>query len=176
MVAEKPKSATARIDSNVNNGGGLSGPAVPDKVAFNVNEMQAKTLTFGQKAADALARQAGSWRFIITFAMTLGVWITLNSFAYIRNWDPYPFILLNLVLSCLAAIQAPVIMMSQNRQEARDRLEADADYAINVKAELELERLHRKLDRLNNDRVKELLRLQEEQMEILKAIVTAKKG
>ncbi len=167
-------------DSGQGNGGNaehleLQGPAIPEKVSINVNKVHAERLTFGQRAADGLAKQAGSWGFISGFMIILVVWMALNSVAFIKNWDPYPFILLNLVLSCLAAIQAPVIMMSQNRQEARDRLEADADYHINVKAEAELERLHRKLDHmhnkldlLNEERVKELLQLQQEQMEILK--------
>ncbi len=159
----------------------LQGPAVAEKVSVNVNKAHRESLTTGQRAADSLAKQAGSWRFIFIFLIILGVWMLLNSIAFINNWDPYPFILLNLVLSCLAAIQAPVIMMSQNRQEERDRLEADADYHVNVKAEAELERLHRKLDhmhnkldRLNEERVKELLQLQQEQMQILKDLAEKK--
>lgn len=140
----------------------------------NIAREREKQLTPGQRAADTLARQAGSWRFIFSFMAVLVIWITINGFAWIKNWDPYPFILLNLVLSCLAAIQAPVIMMSQNRQEEYDRQKAEADYAVNVKAEQELERLHDKLDRLNNDRVRELLRLQEEQMALLKSLVERK--
>ncbi len=153
----------------------LQGPAMPEKVSTNVNKKHREGLTSGQRAADGLARQAGSWGFIFSFLIILGIWMALNSVALINNWDPYPFILLNLVLSCLAAIQAPVIMMSQNRQEEKDRLKVDADYHVNVKAEAELERLHRKLDhmhskldRLNVERVKELLQLQQEQMDILK--------
>ena len=153
----------------------LRGPAIPQKVSRNVNKLRDEKLNFGQRAADALANQAGSWKFIFTFAAVLAVWMFLNSVAFfVRNWDPYPFILLNLVLSCLAAIQAPVIMMSQNRQEQRDRLKADADFDVNVKAEAEVERLHRKLDnmherleRLYRDQIKELLSLQQEQMNIL---------
>ena len=161
-------------DKGKNEGAGLYGPAIPEKVARNVNDMHDERLTFGQKAADMLAKQAGSWRFIFGFIAVLVVWMFVNAAAIISSWDPYPFILLNLVLSCLAAIQAPVIMMSQNRQEDKDRLEADADYKINVKAEAELERLHRKIDylhskleRVYSDHVRELLRLQEEQMAIL---------
>lgn len=157
-----------------NNHESLVGPAVPEKVSRNIAREREKQLTPGQRAADTLARQAGSWRFIFSFMAVLVIWITINGFAWIKNWDPYPFILLNLVLSCLAAIQAPVIMMSQNRQEEYDRQKAEADYAVNVKAEQELERLHDKLDRLNNDRVRELLRLQEEQMALLKSLVERK--
>ena len=161
-------------DKEKNEGATLYGPAIPEKVVRNVNDMHDEQLTVGQKAADTLAKQAGSWKFIFGFMVVLVVWMFINSVAIIKSWDPYPFILLNLVLSCLAAIQAPVIMMSQNRQEDKDRLEADADYKINVKAEAELERLHRKIDylhskleRVYSDQVKELLKLQEEQMTIL---------
>ena len=154
----------------------LKGPAIAEKVSRNVNEMQAERLTVGQRAADTLAKQAGSWGFIFSFAAILAVWMFLNSMALIRNWDPYPFILLNLVLSCLAAIQAPVIMMSQNRQETRDRLKADADYDVNVKAEAEIERLHAKLDHMHarlertlSDHIRQLLKLQEEQMQLMGA-------
>ena len=99
--------------------------------------------TFGQKSADWIAKWAGSWTFIIGFFIFLGIWITLNVYFLIdykigKPWDPYPFILLNLVLSCLAAIQAPVILMSQNRVTQRDRLKAEYDYAINKKAEQEI--------------------------------------
>jgi uncharacterized membrane protein len=150
----------------------LHGPAVPEMVSRDINAEHEERLTAGQRAADTLARNAGSWGFIITFGVVLVIWMILNSLlALFTHWDPYPFILLNLVLSCLAAVQAPVIMMSQNRTEARDRLKAEADYQINVKAELELMRLHKKLDRLNNERVKELVKLQEEQMDILRALL-----
>ncbi|MCZ7661706.1 MAG: DUF1003 domain-containing protein [Thermoleophilia bacterium] len=111
------------------------------RVARNVLAPGEKRLSFGERAADTLAEVAGSWRFIYSFGGFLAVWIVINSIAAIRHWDPYPFILLNLMLSCLAAIQAPVIMMSQNRQEARDRLRAESDYQVDVKAEILLEHL-----------------------------------
>lgn len=107
-----------------------------------------KRLTFGQKAADAIASFGGSWPFIIAFFVFLAFWVTLNSYLLIKRWDPYPFILLNLVLSCLAAIQAPIILMSQNRQEARDRVRADLDYEVNVKAETEIEDIQKDLDEI----------------------------
>jgi uncharacterized membrane protein len=120
--------------------------------------------TFGQRVADALADKAGSWGFIIGFAVVLAGWITLNTVALLaRPFDPFPFILLNLVLSCLAAIQAPVIMMSQNRQEARDRLRAEHDYQVNLKAELEIKQLHEKIDHIMTrqwDRLTEIQRIQ----------------
>ena len=105
-------------------------------------------LTFGQKAADGMARFAGSWTFIITFFIILMMWITINAFLLTKPYDPYPFILLNLILSCLAAVQAPIIMMSQNRQEQKDRMRAKNDYKVNLKAEIIIEDLHQKMDAL----------------------------
>jgi uncharacterized membrane protein len=113
-------------------------------------------LTLGQRVADQVAITMGSWPFIIIQSMVLTVWIILNVTAYIQRWDPYPFILLNLALSFQAAYAAPVIMMSQNRQQDIDRREAASDYRINVKAELEIELLHDKIDAL---REKEVLAL-----------------
>lgn len=103
--------------------------------------------TFGQKAADKMARFAGSWYFIGIFALTLAVWITLNALAT-KPVDPFPYILLNLVLSCIAAVQAPLIMMSQNRQEEKDRLRAENDYRVNLKTEIIIQDIHNKLERL----------------------------
>ena len=114
---------------------------VNERVAANVNALQDERITFGQRAADKVADYAGSWTFIFAFLLVLGVWIAVNAVAVTTHWDPYPFILLNLLLSCLAAVQAPVIMMSQNRQEARDRLRAENDYEVNLKAEILLEHL-----------------------------------
>jgi uncharacterized membrane protein len=111
-------------------------------------EFQRK-LTLGERLADAVARVGGSWRFVIGFGTVLFAWIGLNSLVLARrSFDPYPYILLNLVLSCLAAIQAPIIMMSQNRGAARDRHQADEDYKINLKAEFEIAALHEKVDHL----------------------------
>ena len=118
----------------------------------------ATTLTTGQKVADAVASTMGSWRFIIIQTTILLFWIALNITAWIQHWDPYPFILLNLALSFQAAYAAPFIMMSQNRQQDIDRKEAAADYQVNIKAELEIELLHQKLDEL---REKEVLALTE---------------
>ena len=113
-------------------------------------------LTAGQRIADSVAATMGSWRFIIIQTTILVIWITLNITAYVQRWDPYPFILLNLALSFQAAYAAPFIMMSQNRQQDIDRKEAAADYQINIKAELEIELLHQKIDEL---REKEVLAL-----------------
>lgn len=114
------------------------------------------TLTLGQKIADQVAATMGSWRFIIIQSVLLAFWVVLNVTAYVRRWDPYPFILLNLALSFQAAYAAPFIMMSQNRQQDIDRKEAEDDHRINVKAELEIELLHQKIDEL---REKEMLLL-----------------
>ena len=110
-------------------------------------------LTVGQRVADWVAAGMGSWTFIIVQSVILAVWIVLNITAYITNWDPYPFILLNLVLSFQAAYAAPVIMMSQNRQQDIDRRAAEEDHRINIKAELEIELLHQKLDQLRETEV-----------------------
>jgi len=111
-------------------------------------------ITVGQKAADGLARFAGSWRFIIIFFFILVTWIAINAVGLSKPYDPYPFILLNLILSCLAAIQAPVIMMSQNRQEEKDRMRAWNDYKVNLKAEIIIEDIHNKLDSiLDNQKI-----------------------
>ena len=108
-------------------------------------------LTLGQRLADDVARVGGSWPFIVGFAVFLSIWAAWNGAAPDRAFDPYPFIFLNLLLSILAAVQAPIIMMSQNRQAARDRLQAEHDFEINLKAELEIMALHAKLDRLRAD-------------------------
>jgi uncharacterized membrane protein len=105
-------------------------------------------LTIGQRAADGLARFAGSWGFIIIFFIILMAWIVVNVALLSKPFDPYPFILMNLILSCLAAIQAPIIMMSQNRQEEKDRMRAKNDFKVNLKAEIIIEDLHQKMDAL----------------------------
>ena len=110
-------------------------------------------LTPGQKIADMVAATMGSWSFIITQSVILVIWVALNVIAFIQHWDPYPFILLNLALSFQAAYAAPFIMMSQNRQQDIDRLAAETDHRINIKAELEIELLHQKLDQLRETEV-----------------------
>jgi uncharacterized membrane protein len=118
-------------------------------VSRNANVAEAEQFTMGQRIADHVAAFGGSWTFIVLFSVVIGVWITLNSIALLKHtFDPYPYILLNLVLSTLAAFQAPVIMMSQNRQAAKDRIKSDLDFEVNRKAEIEVADLHRKLDRM----------------------------
>jgi uncharacterized membrane protein len=104
--------------------------------------------TFGQRSADKLTKLAGSWTFIISFLIVLILWILTNIYAWINSWDPYPFILLNLLLSCIAAIQAPIILMSQNRESQIDRQRAEYDYLVNRKAEKEIEQIQKQLARI----------------------------
>jgi uncharacterized membrane protein len=130
--------------------------------------------TLGQRVADRVAWFGGSWPFIFIFGAVLFTWIVVNSLILLsgrRPFDPYPYILLNLVLSMLAAIQAPVIMMSQNRQGAKDRIQANHDYEINLKAEVEIMNLAEKLDDLREHRWAELIAMQEDQIKILKALI-----
>ena len=137
-------------------------------VSSNVNAEFERELTFGQRLADAVAEYAGSWRFIGFFSGAVVVWILLNALVLVRrSFDPYPFILLNLILSCVAALQAPVIMMSQNRQEAKDRLRSEYDYRVNLKAELEIRQLHEKMDHLLMTQWQRLLEIQHLQMELI---------
>ena len=110
-------------------------------------------LTFGQKIADAVAAIMGSWNFIIVQSIALSVWVVLNVSSHVKEWDPYPFILLNLALSFQAAYAAPVIMMSQNRQQDIDRKALEEDFKINIKTELELELLHQKFDRMRQEEI-----------------------
>jgi uncharacterized membrane protein len=137
-------------------------------IADNINRDFDKNLTFGQRLADKVAEFGGSWTFIIIFFSVMGIWIAINSAVLLwRPFDPYPFILFNLVLSMLAAIQAPIIMMSQNRQEVRDRLRAENDYKVNLKAEIEIRAIGEKLDQLLHNQWIRLLEIQQIQMEML---------
>jgi len=128
--------------------------------------------TFGERVADKVAEFGGSWAFISLFALTLLTWVCINTFILTaKPFDPYPFILLNLFLSCIAAIQAPVIMMSQNRQESRDRRRSEYDYKVNLRAELEIRHLHDKLDLLLTQHWQSLLEIQQLQAEKLDKLV-----
>jgi uncharacterized membrane protein len=139
-----------------------------DKI--DVDDQQA--LTIGQKVADRVASFGGSWTFIISFGIFIFIWINVNIFWLVnKSFDPYPFILLNLILSCLAALQAPVIMMSQNRQEEKDRDRAKKDYMINLKSELEIRMLHEKIDHFIMHQQQELLELQKTQLEMMNDIL-----
>lgn len=128
-------------------------------------------LTQGQKISDKVAYFGGSWKFIIFFGVFLTIWIVFNIFALgVWKFDPYPFILMNLILSCIAALQAPIIMMSQNRQEEKDRKRGENDYLINLKSEMEIRSLHEKMNLLLEDQIKTLFETQEKQFVILKEI------
>lgn len=132
--------------------------------------------TLGQRVADKVASFGGSWTFIISFMVFLLIWIAFNAFILLnKGFDPYPFILLNLILSCLAALQAPVIMMSQNRQEEKDRERAKKDYMINLKSEVEIRLLHEKLDHLIIHQQQELLEMQKIQMDTMKDLLLKNK-
>jgi uncharacterized membrane protein len=138
-------------------------------IARDINQEFSGQLTFGQRVADRVAAFGGSWPFLGLFLGAMAVWISANV-GRPNAFDPYPFILLNLVLSCVAAIQAPVIMMSQNRQSARDRVEARHDYEINLKAEMEVMGLHAKVDELRDVQWSQLVALQEQQIQLLQQI------
>lgn len=141
----------------------------------NLNEPKEEQLSIGQRLADRVARFGGSWKFISCFIIILAVWIAINLIFTGRNrFDPYPFILLNLLLSCLAAIQAPVIMMSQNRQEEKDRKRNENDYVVNLKAEIEIRTLHQKVDLLIQEQFKQLIESQAEQIKLLQSIIREK--
>ena len=146
-------------------------------ISRNTNRQFDERLTFGQRLADRVASFGGSWTFILIFGGILFFWVILNSFILIRRgdaFDPYPYILLNLFLSMLAALQAPVIMMSQNRQAAKDRLDAAHDYEVNLKAELEILGLHEKLDELRERKWADLILMQQEQIKLLTELLAEK--
>ncbi|OLO08437.1 hypothetical protein BTW08_06790 [Salinicola sp. MH3R3-1] len=137
-------------------------------ISKNPEDLLERNGTFGERMADRVALFGGSWAFILTFTAVLMMWITINAIGILaKPFDPYPFILLNLVLSSLAAIQAPVIMMSQRRQETKDRLRGENDYRVNLKAELEIRQLHEKLDHQMAQQWDKLIELQEIQIELL---------
>jgi len=140
-------------------------------LTVSLKHKHAKPLSFGDKLADKVAAFGGSWNFIILFLVIIVVWMLVNAFVFFnKGFDPYPFILLNLILSCVAALQAPVIMMSQNRQEEKDRERAEHDYKVNLKAEVEIRMLHEKLDHILLHQNKRLLQIQEVQMEMMESI------
>lgn len=144
-----------------------------DKSLVSVVEDEIGFRTVGQRVADNVAAFGGSWKFIILFGVFILLWILANIYILLnKGFDPYPFILLNLILSCLAALQAPVIMMSQNRQEEKDRERAKKDYMINLKSELEIRMLHEKLDHLIMHQQEELIEIQKVQIEMMNDILT----
>jgi uncharacterized membrane protein len=143
----------------------------------NIGKEFDQELTFGERLSDRIASFGGSWTFIMTFGAVLFVWIVINTIVLAtRAFDPYPFILMNLILSCIAALQAPVIMMSQNRSEARDRARAENDYKVNLKAELEIRHLHEKIDHLLRKQYNRLFEIQQIQIELLEELGQKRRG
>ena len=140
-------------------------------VTENINQQFAHELTFGEKVSDRIARGGGSWSFILSFLGIIFIWTLTNALWFTNPLDPFPFILLNLLLSCVAAIQAPVIMMSQNRQASRDRLQLDDNYRTNLKAELEIKLLHSKIDLFTKNQWDRMLELQQMQMDLLEELL-----
>jgi uncharacterized membrane protein len=146
-------------------------------LSSDISKQFEKKLTFGERLSDHIAEFGGSWKFLITFGSVLLIWIAINGVILVTHaFDPYPFILLNLILSCLAAVQAPIIMMSQNRAEARDRLRAENDYKVNLKAELEIRHLHEKIDHLLRRQYNRLFEIQQIQIELLEELGRKRKG
>jgi uncharacterized membrane protein len=162
--------SSAAIDVLVELGGRLreNDAVLRRMVSRNVNEIEEEQMTFGQRVADKVADVIGSWPFIIIQTVILTIWIILNGLAWVNHWDPYPFILLNLMLSFQAAYSGPVIMMSQNRQSAKDRLAAEIDHEVNAKAEMEINNLMRHMDELE-------LHLEQQHRELKKLIRPRKK-
>ena len=147
-----------------------------DTLVNNIEEKIESDLTFGESMADNVASFGGSWKFIFLFSFIIVFWILFNLYsAFNTPFDPYPFILLNLVLSCLAAMQAPIIMMSQNRQASKDRSRAIHDYQINLKSELEIRHLHEKMDHLLSQQWERLVEIQQLQLELLTDLTNKKR-
>lgn len=170
-ILENEKGDVTRLEQEV-----LDSLSKQELLAQNINTEFDSQLSFGERVADKMAEFGGSWAFLLSFGGVLMCWIIVNAGLLLRHpFDPYPFILLNLVLSCLASVQAPVIMMSQNRQESKDRLRAEHDYQINLKAELEIRQLHIKLDQLLNHQWQHLLEIQQVQTELMEEIAERKK-
>lgn len=142
-------------------------------ISDHLHEFEEEQLPLRSRLADSVASFGGSWGFIFVFLLLMTLWILMNIFVLARPFDPYPFILLNLLLSLIAALQAPVIMMSQNRKEEKDRQRAVNDYLINLKAEIEIRNMHEKLDLLMADQMKTLFEIQKLQVELMQEIKNA---
>lgn len=170
-LLESERGELTRLDREI-----LAAMQNHDLISSNVEHEFDQSWSLGDKMADQLATWGGSWSFLILFAIFMTIWILLNSVVLLwKPVDPYPFILLNLLLSCLAAIQAPIILMSQNRQETKDRRRAQNDYQINLKAELEIKLIHEKLDHILSRQWEKLMQIQELQIEQLSEINSIKK-
>ncbi|MFA6191491.1 MAG: DUF1003 domain-containing protein [Sulfurimonas sp.] len=163
-ILESEKGELSSLDKEV-----LESLEKHELISENMESEFSQEWTLGERLADKIASFGGSWSFLISFALFLFIWIVVNTFVLILRppLDPYPFIFLNLILSCIAAIQAPIIMMSQNRQEAKDRIRSENDYKVNLKAELEIKQIHEKLDHLLSKQWERLMQIQEIQIEQL---------
>ena len=162
-VLETEKGELSRLDKEV-----IKSMVHHETLSKNINAQYYEKRSPGQILSDKIAEFGGSWKFIIIFFAILMLWISVNTYLLLNKpFDPYPYILLNLLLSCLAAIQAPIIMMSQNRKEAKDRLRAENDYKVNLKAELEIRMLHEKMDNLLHHQWQRLLEIQQLQLDMM---------
>ena len=169
-ILEKDKGELSSIEQDV-----MKSFRKQKVIANNINKKFETELTFSQRLADSIAEIGGSWKFIIFFGAFILLWVCTNVVAlFTRPFDPYPFILLNLVLSCLAAVQAPIIMMSQNRQEAKDRLRSEEDYKTNLKSELMIHHLNMKVDQLLSNQWQRLLEIQQMQMDLIEEALQKK--
>ena len=165
-VLEEEKGELSSFDKEV-----LESIINKDLLSKNVTQDFDEKLPFGEKLSDKIAQFGGSWKFIIIFGLFLFIWMAINIVVLtLHPFDPYPFILLNLILSCIAAIQAPIIMMSQNRQEDKDRKRAMHDYQVNLKAEIEIRQMNDKIDHLMMQQGQKMLEIQEIQIELMEEI------
>jgi uncharacterized membrane protein len=172
VLMEQEKGELSSLERSV-----IESLARQETLAENIEAQFQKKLSLGERLADRIADFGGSWPFIILFGGFILIWIAINTIVLIvRPFDSYPFILLNLMLSCLAAVQAPIIMMSQNRQEARDRLRSENDYRVNLKAELEIRHLHEKLDHLLQHQWERLIEIQQIQIELMNELTAERRS
>ncbi len=171
-VLSEERGELTRLDADV-----IQSLAEHETVSANVNDELDENNTFGERLADKITGFGGSWRFILSFGAFCAVWMAVNvGLLLSRSFDPYPFILLNLILSCIASLQAPIIMMSQKRQESRDRLRAEHDYRVNLKAELEIRQLHEKIDHLLSHQWQRLVEIQQIQTDMLAELAPRVRG
>ena len=162
-VMEREKGSLSDLEKEV-----LASISQYEILSSNLNEEYQQKLTFGERVSDRIASFGGSWKFLGIFVGIFALWVIINSFMFLLTpFDPYPFIFLNLVLSGLAAVQAPIILMSQNRQDSRDRLRAEHDFKVNLKAELEIRNLHEKIDQILNNQWQRFMESQQLQGELL---------
>lgn len=168
---EKDKGELSTLESQV-----VESLGTQELVSEDVNKELDEIRSFGERLSDHITSFGGSWAFIISFSLYILIWMGINIWPVLGAFDPYPYILLNLTLSCLAAVQAPIILMSQKRQEAKDRLRAEHDYQVNLKAELEIRHLHEKLDHLLIHQWQRLLEIQHMQTELMEEMNRGRKG